>query len=83
MPVTRKRSAGFHQKHGHVSRMACITPIRALALHFPDVRLPSIRERLGSSRDDPNGARENDTLRPLMGTEKCFDRSPHLFSPLL
>jgi hypothetical protein len=24
----------FHQKHGHVSRMACITPICALALHF-------------------------------------------------
>jgi hypothetical protein len=27
-------NAGFHQKHGHVSRMACITPICALALHF-------------------------------------------------
>ena len=29
-----QRNAGFHQKHGHVSRMACITPSRALALHF-------------------------------------------------
>ena len=26
------RYAGFHQKHGHVSRMACITPVCALAL---------------------------------------------------
>jgi hypothetical protein len=29
-----QRNAGFHQKHGQVSRMACITPICALALHF-------------------------------------------------
>src|SRR4249920_4044388 len=29
-----QHNAGFHQKHGHVSRMACITPICALALHF-------------------------------------------------
>jgi hypothetical protein len=29
-----QRNAGFHQKHGHVSRMACITPICAFALHF-------------------------------------------------
>src|SRR5262245_18476662 len=27
-------NASFHQKQGHVSRMACITPICALALHF-------------------------------------------------
>jgi hypothetical protein len=30
----RTRNASLHQKHGHVSRMACITPICALALHF-------------------------------------------------
>jgi hypothetical protein len=28
------RNAGFHRGHGHMSLMACITPIRALALHF-------------------------------------------------
>src|SRR5262245_32201231 len=30
----RQCNASFHQKHGHVSRMACITPICALTLHF-------------------------------------------------
>ena len=28
-----QRNASFHQKHGHVSRMACIIPVCALALH--------------------------------------------------
>ncbi|MGA7100297.1 MAG: hypothetical protein WB019_08520, partial [Pseudolabrys sp.] len=27
-------NASFHQKHGHVSRMACITPVCAFALQF-------------------------------------------------
>src|SRR5262245_14295865 len=26
--------AGFHRGHGHVSLMACITPVCALAFHF-------------------------------------------------
>src|SRR5215472_17524122 len=31
---TLTHKASFHQKHGHVSCMACITPVSALALQF-------------------------------------------------
>ena len=29
-----QRNASFHQRHGHVSRMACITPVCAFAPQF-------------------------------------------------
>ena len=45
--------------------------------------MPQFGGGLGSSRYDPNGAREGDALRPFMPTEKCFERCPHLFSLVL
>jgi hypothetical protein len=32
--LLRNANTGFHQKHGHVSRMAWITPVCAFAFHF-------------------------------------------------
>ena len=33
-PAVPRRNASFHHKHGHVSCMACITPVCAFALQF-------------------------------------------------
>ena len=72
---------GLHQKHGHVSRMACITPVCALALHFSRCWFAHSRKASTIASCDTNDfghAEGIDIVIKSGGSLMCFNASPFI-----
>jgi hypothetical protein len=73
------RNVSFHQGHGHVSLMACITPVRAFVGHFSRCSFAhSLKASTMASfdTDDFGHAEGIDIVVKSGGTLLCFNIRP-------